>query len=126
VIETGVDMQSKAPTVSAYLKEVPADRKAALVRLRKLCRATLKGYKETMRYGGPGYEKNGVVEVGFMSQKHFIGFYITKIELLKAHKDKLKGISIGKSCIRYTKPEKIDYEIVQALLTGTVGSTNEI
>jgi uncharacterized protein YdhG (YjbR/CyaY superfamily) len=119
-------MQSKASTVTEYIKEAPAERRATLIKLRKLCRATLKGYKETMRYGGPGYEKNGVVEVGFNSQKHFIGLYILKTDVMKAHKDKLKGISVGKGVIRYTKPEKIDFEVVQTLLTGMVESTNEI
>lgn len=62
-------MQSQAKTVSAYLKEVPAERREALFKLRKLCRATLTGFKETMEYGGPCYSRNGVVEVGFASQK---------------------------------------------------------
>jgi hypothetical protein len=42
-------MQSTAKTVTAYLDEVPADRKAALAKLRDLCRRLLKGYEESMQ-----------------------------------------------------------------------------
>jgi len=37
-----------------------------------------------------------------------------------------KGISIGKCCIRFTKPDKINFEIVKKLLSGTYTSTNTI
>lgn len=56
-------MQSAAKTVNAYLYEVPAERKAALVELRELCRSSLKGFEESMQYGGSCYSRNGEVEV---------------------------------------------------------------
>lgn len=121
-------MQSTAKTVTAYLKEVPADRKAALTKLRDLCRASLKGFEETMRYGGPCYARNGEVEVGFASQKHFIGFYILRTDVMQAHRHllKVKGVSIGKGCIRYSKPEKIDFQVVEMMLKATRESTGAI
>jgi uncharacterized protein YdhG (YjbR/CyaY superfamily) len=111
-------MQSEAKSVDEYLEEVPAERKAELTRLRDLCRSALKGFDETMDYGGPAYKRNGVVEVGFASQKHFIGLYILKQEVLDAYKEQLngKGISIGKGVIRYSKAERIDFEVVEEML----------
>ena len=82
-------MQSTAKSVADYLNEVPAERKAALIRLRDLCRATLAGFEESMKYGGPSYSRNGEVEVGFASQKHFIGLYILKKDVMDAHRDLL-------------------------------------
>lgn len=121
-------MQSSAKTVPAYLEEAPAERKAALTQLRALCRKHLKGFKEAMQYGGPCYSRNGVVEVGFASQKHFIGLYILRTDVMKAHADRLvgKGISHGKGCIRYSKPERIDFGVVESLLKATVESTGEV
>lgn len=121
-------MQSTATSVSAYLAQVPADRRAALTRLRKLCRAILTGYDETMRYGNPAYSRGGEVEVGFASQKHFIGLYILKNEVMDAHRHLLtgRGISVGKGCIRYSKPAQIDFEIVEQLLTATRDATGVI
>jgi len=121
-------MQSSAKTVPAYLKEVPAERKAALKQLRDLCRATLTGFKESMEYGGPCYSRNGVVEVGFASQKHFIGLYILRTDVMKTHEHLLKGkgISHGKGCIRYSKPERIDFNVVESMLRATAESISVV
>jgi uncharacterized protein YdhG (YjbR/CyaY superfamily) len=122
------EVQSKAKTVPAYLKEVPEGRKAALKKLRELCRSTLTGFKESMEYGGPCYSRNGEVEVGFMSQKHFIGLYILRTDVMRAHRDLLNvpGISLGKGCIRYSKPEKIDFSVVERMLRATEESTGKV
>lgn len=119
-------MQSKAATVDEYLKEVPPERLEALKKIRKLCLQELKGYVEIMQYGGPCYVKNNIPEAGFASQKHFIGLYILKKDVMDKYRDQLKGISAGKGCIRYTKPEKIDFSVVQKLLAGTFKSKNTI
>ena len=121
-------MQSQAKDVTAYLEEVPAERRSVLVQLRKQCLASLKGFEESMRYGGPCYSRNGVVEVGFASQKHFIGLYILRTDVMKKYKDllKIKGVSLGKGCIRYSKPEKIDFEVVEKMLKATVESTGVV
>lgn len=119
-------MQSNAEDVDSYLKEVPADRLEALKKIRQICLQELKGYKEVMAYGGPCYEKNNVIEAGFASQKHFIGLYILKKDVLDAHRNELKNLSVGKGCIRYTKPDKIDFSLVRKLLIGTRESKNTI
>lgn len=121
-------MQSTAKDVSSYLKEVPKERYEMLEKLRRLCLETLDSHEENMDYGMPCYKKNSIVEVAFASQKNFIALYILKKEVLDAHRDllKVKGVSLGKGCIRYSKPEKIDFGVVQKLLEGTIKSTNEI
>ena len=121
-------MQSSAKTVTAYLKEVPAERRDALKKLRDLCRSELTGYEESMTYGGPCYSRNGTVEVGFASQKNFIGLYILRTDVMKAHKDllKVKGVTFGKGCIRYSKPERIDFKVVESMLRATRESTGVI
>jgi uncharacterized protein YdhG (YjbR/CyaY superfamily) len=121
-------MQSTAKTVRDYLDEVPAERKAALTRLRDLCCTVLKDLEESMRYGGPCYVHNGEVEVGFASQKHFIGLYILRTDVMDAHRHLLKGkgVSLGKGCIRYSKPEKMDFEVVEMMLKATQESTGVI
>ncbi len=121
-------MQSQAKDVTAYLNEVPAERRTALEELRRLCLATLIGFEESMMYGGPCYSRKGVAEVGFASQKHFIGLYILRTDVMKTHADllKIKGVSLGKGCIRYSKPEKIDFAVVKSMLKATVESAGEV
>lgn len=119
-------MQSQAKDVNQYLKEVPAERLEALQQLRGLCLTTLQGYEESMAYGMPSFTKNGTVEVAFASQKNYISFYILKEEILNQHRSALQGVSLGKGCIRYSKPEKIDFEVVKQLLKDTFTSEAEI
>jgi uncharacterized protein YdhG (YjbR/CyaY superfamily) len=121
-------MQSTAKNVTAYLEEVPAERKPALAELRNLCRATLTDFEESMTYGMPSYSRNGQVEVGFASQKNYIALYILKNDVMDAHRDLLKGkgISLGKGCIRYSRPERIDFQVVGRILKATQESTGII
>lgn len=115
-------------SVTAYLEKVPANRKAALIKLRQMCRTSLKGFKETMQYGGPCYARNGTVEVGFASQKHFIALNILRADVMRAHRDllKTKGVSLGKGCIRHSKPERIDFDVVKMMLQATQASTGTV
>ena len=74
-----------------------------------------------MEYSRPSYSRNGEVEVGFASQKHFIGLYILRTDVMNTHRDQLqgKGVSIGKGAIRYSKPERIDLKVVETMLRAT-------
>jgi uncharacterized protein YdhG (YjbR/CyaY superfamily) len=121
-------MQSTAKDVTTYIKEVPAERQGTLLKLRALCQGLLAGFEETMDYGGPSYKRNDEVEVGFMSQKHYIGLYILRTDVMNAHRNLLKGkgISIGKGVIRYSKHERIDFGVVESMLRGTVESTRPV
>ncbi|HEX9989511.1 MAG TPA: DUF1801 domain-containing protein [Chloroflexia bacterium] len=117
-------MQSTAATVDEYLEAVPPQRLEALTRLRQLCLGTLEGYEESMQYGGPTYSKNGTAEVSFISQKNYIALYVLKKEVVDRYRDQLKDA--GKSCIRYRRPEQIDFAVVEKLLEETATSSAEI
>jgi uncharacterized protein YdhG (YjbR/CyaY superfamily) len=121
-------MQSTAKDVTSYLQQVPKERQETLTKLRQLCLEVLESYQESMDYGMPCYKKNSIAEVGFASQKHFIALYILKKDVLDAHRDslKVKGVSLGKGCIRYSKAEKIDFNLVKQLLEKTSASSSEI
>lgn len=121
-------MQSTAKDVTTYIEEAPAEWRAALTKLRGMCREILLDFEETMDYGGPSYKRNGEVEIGFASQKHFIGLYILRTDVMAAHRERLngKGISVGKGAIRYSKPEHIDYGVVKSMLRGTMKSTGPV
>jgi uncharacterized protein YdhG (YjbR/CyaY superfamily) len=108
-------MQSKAKTVTNYFDEVPKDRLTAMREMRKVIRETLKGYEEAMTYGMPTYTKGKTLSVAFNNQKNYIALYLNPAVII-ANKDLLKGISCGKSCVRYTNPNKIDFDVVKKLL----------
>jgi uncharacterized protein YdhG (YjbR/CyaY superfamily) len=112
-------MQSTATDVTTYLQQVPEARRPSLERLRNLCRKTLIGYEEGMDYGLPSYKRNGTVEVAFASQKNYISLYVLKQAVVDAHRAALSGANIGKGCIRFPKPEKLDLTVVESLLVAT-------
>ena len=110
-------MQSEALSVEEYLHELPEGRKDALERMRKLCLALLEGYEESMEYGMPSYKiPGGEVEIAFASQKNYISFYVMKQDVLDRYRGALAHLNVGKGCIRYTKPEKIDFDLVEEIL----------
>lgn len=44
---------------------------------------------------------------------------ILKQDVIQANRALLDGLSVGKGCIRYTKPERVKFEVVKKLLEGT-------
>ncbi len=125
--KAGSQVRSDAENVSQYLQEAPAERRDALGRLRKLCAEELAGYEESMAYGMPSYAPaGGEVAVAFASQKHYISLYILKTDVLDKHRAALQGHNLGKGCISYTKPEKIDFDLVKQLLVDSVHSEGTV
>ncbi|HEX3743833.1 MAG TPA: DUF1801 domain-containing protein [Bryobacteraceae bacterium] len=111
-------MTSKAADVATYLEEIPAERRAAFETLRALCRQHLIGYEECMEYGMPGYKRNGSLELSFASQKQYIALYV-KPTVVNEFRATLGAANIGKSCIRFRKPEEIDFTTIAKLLRRT-------
>lgn len=134
-------MQSKATTVDEYLSEVPSERQEAMNKLRKVILKNLpKGFKEVMSYGmmgycvphaiyQPGYHcnpKDPLPFAGLASQKNSINFYHMGIyadaRLLKWFTDEytktgLGKLDMGKSCMRFKKPESIPFDLLGELCT---------
>jgi uncharacterized protein YdhG (YjbR/CyaY superfamily) len=134
-------MQSKATTVDQYIAELPEDRKKAMIELRKVFKKNIpKGFQECMSYGMIGYvvphskypagyhcdPKLPLPFVAFASQKNFIAVYHMGVyadpKLLKwfteAHaKASPKKLDMGKSCLRYKKPEDIPYQLIGELVS---------
>ena len=134
-------MQSKATSVDQYIDELPEDRKKAVAELRKVIKKNIpRGFQEGMGYGMAGYvvphskypagyhcdPKLPLPFIGFASQKNFIAVYHMGIyadpKLLKwfteAHaKASPKKLDMGKSCLRYKKPEDIPYKLIGELVS---------
>ncbi len=132
-------MQSKAATPEEYFNSLPEERKKAMTELRKEILKNLpKGFKETMSYGMVGYvvphsiypagyhcdPKLPLPFINIASQKNFIAVYHMGVysdpKLLKwfteefARQSKTK-LDMGKSCIRFKKPEQIPFKLMGEL-----------
>ncbi|MFE5709668.1 iron chaperone [Streptomyces sp. NPDC056501] len=119
-------VQSKASDVDGYLTEVPEERKAALAKVRHLCREELMGFNEVMAYGMPAYERDGACEIAFASQKQYISIYLMRSDVREAFEERLAGHDMGKGCLRFRKPDSIDFGLLRDLLKGTAARPGKI
>ena len=134
-------MQSSATTPKEYMENLPEDRKESMNRLREVIQQNIpEGFEERISYGmlgwvvphslyAPGYHCDPKLPLPFLSiasQKNFIAVYHMGIyadkklhdwfvdEFAKQSKYKL---DMGKSCIRFKKPEAIPYELIGQLVS---------
>ncbi|MFZ3467788.1 iron chaperone [Streptomyces sp. 4.24] len=112
-------VRSEADDVAGYLAEVPEERRDALTGLRRLCREELKGFEEVMEYGMPAYVRDGTAEIAFASQKQYVSFYLMRGDVREAFEERLAGLDMGKVCLRFRKPEHIDFDLLRDLLRAT-------
>jgi len=134
-------MQSSALTPDEYFASLPIERQEAMKELRAAIKNNLpKDFKEVMSYGmvgyvvphtlyPAGYHCDPKLPLPFMniaSQKNFIAVYHMGIyadpkllewftnEFPKHSKSKL---DMGKSCIRFKKPDQIPFSLIGELAT---------
>ncbi len=132
-------MKSEAKSVEEYLATLPEERRKALNELRKLAKKYLgKEIKEEMSYGmigwvvphhvfPAGYHCNPALPLPFVSvasQKsgislYHMGLYADK-QLMnwfvqEYPKHCAAKLDLGKSCIRFKKPEEIPFKLIGAL-----------
>lgn len=109
---------STADTVDLYVATLEGERLAAIERLRAVCLEQLTGWEERMQWGMPGYGPPGEdARISFNSQKGYISIYPGKTAV-DAFKDRFSGASFGKGCVRFARPEKIDFALVSEMLAA--------
>lgn len=132
-------MQYQATSVEDYISQVPEDRKEALTKLRDVINSNIpKGFEETIGYGMVGYAvphslylsgyhctpEQPLPFMGYASQKNSINLYHMGIYSVKELHDwfvaeypkySKRKLDMGKSCIRFKKPEDIPYELIGEL-----------
>jgi len=129
-------MQSSAKTVNDYLDELPKERKAAFLKLRKSILDNIpKGFDEQLSYGMLGYvvphsiypngyhcnPKLPLPFIAIAAQKNFIalyhmGIYVNPLLLqwftAEYPKHSNQKLDMGKSCIRFKKLDQIPFDLI--------------
>ncbi|MGH8881225.1 MAG: iron chaperone [Stackebrandtia sp.] len=118
--------RSHAADVDGYLAEVPEDRRPALTRIRQLCLRELIGFDEVMAYGMPAYQRDGVAEIAFAGQKQYISFYLLRTDVRDAFAGRLAGHDMGKGCLRFRKPDAVDFDLLRDLLHATTSPPGQV
>lgn len=128
-------MQSKAKTPAEYLRELTLERRAAIQAVRRVILKNLpQGYKEAMQYGMISYivplslypagylndKKRPLPYISLASQKNHMAVYLMNIYGDKAAEKKFraiykksgKSLDMGKSCVRFKKPDDLSLEAI--------------
>jgi uncharacterized protein YdhG (YjbR/CyaY superfamily) len=132
-------MQIKADNIQHYLEQLPPERRPAMEKLRQTVAENIPdGFSEALNYGMIGFvvphsvypagyhcdPKQPLPFISVASQKNFIAFYHMGIyanpELLnwfvaEYPKHSKQKLDMGKSCIRFKKPENIPFELIAEL-----------
>ena len=132
-------MKIEAQSVQEYLENLPEERKEPIEKLRKVISENLpKGFEEQKSYGMIGYViPHSIYPKGYhctpelplpflsiASQKNSINLYHMGIyadeKLLHWFQEEFpkhskKKLDMGKSCMRFKKPEDIPYELIGEL-----------
>jgi len=124
--------RSNAKTPAAYLKELPADRRREVARVRDMVRKHLPdGYRETMNWGMITYEVpldrhpktyNGqpLCYAALAAQKNYLSLYLMPIDaaalarLKTAFAKAGKKLNMGKSCIRFKRADDLPLDAIGA------------
>lgn len=135
-------MKIEADNPDHYVEQLPEDRQEAISRLREVIKANLPGdgFEETMSYGmigyvvphskyPDGYHCSPELPLPFMniaSQKNYIAVYHSGIyadeDIMAWFKEEYPKhtdlrLDMGKSCIRFRKPDKIPFDLIGELST---------
>ncbi len=139
-------MQSQATTVSAYLAELPAERRAVVSEVRDLVNANIgRDYEELMNYGmigwcvphrvfPPGYHCNPKLPLpfaGLAAQKNHYSLYMMSLygdgphwnEFEAAWAKTGKKLDMGKCCIRFKKVEDLATDVIANAIKKTPAAT---
>jgi uncharacterized protein YdhG (YjbR/CyaY superfamily) len=109
-------VQSHAATVDEWMRERAPERAPTLDHIRRLCRIELTGWEERMQWGMPGYGPAGSDNaVAFNEQKRHISFY-PGVAAIERFGERLNDADCGKGCIRYSRPDRIDFDLIADML----------
>ena len=132
-------VSSKAKTVEEYLAELPEDRRTVIASVRDLVNRHLPdGYVEAMSWGmiawevplsryPTTYNKQPLPYVALAAQKQYYALYLTvcyansaqDVVLRNAYADAGLKLDMGKSCLRFKKPDDLLPEVIGRVIAST-------
>ena len=130
---------SKAKTVEEYLAELPGDRRTVIASVRDLVNRHIPdGYVEAMSWGmiawevplsryPTTYNKQPLPYVALAAQKQYYALYLTvcyansaqDVVLRNAYADAGIKLDMGKSCLRFKKPDDLLPEVIGRVIAST-------
>lgn len=102
-------MQYNAQTPIEYLDILEEDwRKAKLLQIRTIILGKAYNFKERINYKMLCYSDKSGDLFHLNAQKHYVSLYVGDVEKIDPSGHLLKGLNLGKGCIRFKKSVKIE------------------
>lgn len=125
-------MNKDAATVDDYMEGLPPERRAMVQTLRSAVKSRLpSGFEETMQYGmisyivpseryPETYNKQPLAIISIGNQKNYVSLYLmshygdaeAENWLQESFRNAEKRLDMGKSCLRFRKPDDIPVEVI--------------
>lgn len=129
---------TKASTVTAYLDELPPDRRKTMSRVRSVVRKNIpKGYSERMGWGmitwhvpladyPDTYNGQPLCYVALAAQKNFCSLYlmgvygdaVQKKALIEGFRNAGLKLDMGKSCLRFRSADDLPLDVIGDVIAG--------
>ncbi len=107
-------MRVNAGTVTAYIEELPDDRRKAFSTLRTMMEKAAPAAKPTMKYGLPTWEWHGPL-FALASRPRVMEIYVAEADLVAKRKRTLGDVEVGTSSIRFKRIEDLKLDVVAQL-----------
>jgi len=111
--------RKKAESVDAYLASVPADARAALLKLRKTIRAAAPKATEVISYQVPTFKHKGGL-VAYAAFPDHCSFFVMSTEVMRAHAADLEHYAVGKGSIRFPADKPLPAALVKKLVKARI------
>ena len=132
-------VQSRAATVADYLSELPDERRKVLSAVLKVVRRSVpRGYREAMLWGMPcwsvpletcpdTYNGQPLCYAALAAQKNHFALYLMSVygdpgeakRLKEGFAQAGKKLDMGRSCIRFRRPEDLPLEVIGEIIAAT-------
>jgi uncharacterized protein YdhG (YjbR/CyaY superfamily) len=103
-----------------YLASLPADKRAALQKLRKAIQAAAPRAEEGVSYGLPAFRLGGRPLVAFAASTNHCSLYPLSPAVIRAYAADLKGYETSKGTIRFTPAKALPAAVVRKIVKARI------
>ncbi len=115
-------MQYEVTTPTEYLEALEKDwRLDKIQELRAIIKSSASDFEEIINYKMLGYKDERGVAFHLNAQKNYVSFYVGDAEKVDQTGELLKGIDVGKGCIRFKKSVSIADTRIGEFIEKAVG-----
>lgn len=114
-----------AKDVDEFLAAVPADKRAALIKLRKTIQVAAPKAIELINYGVPMFRLDGKNLVSYAAAATHCSFYVQSPAVMRAHAADLKAYKQGKGSVQFQADKPPPAALVTKLVKARIAENGK-